>query len=147
MSQSIFRSAITNESGIVDAGYLSLFWIMAVVIMAIPFMCVFTAAAMWLDPLHEFDVQSLGIGIGSVCTGFGVAVGAVGAFRLGDKPAAATPGVTTTKETIVKTEQMDRRHPPPPNGGERGTPAKPLHVAVELEDEPTPKRAAAKRRK
>ncbi len=140
MSQSIFRSAVTGDDGDIDSGYLAAYAIMAVVITAIPFMCIFAAIAMWLDPLHVFDVQSLGIGIGSVCTGFGVAIGAVGAFRLGDKPAVAALGVTTTKETIVKTEPMDRRNPN--NGGsERGTPAKPLHVAVELDDEPAAKRA------
>lgn len=102
MAQSIFRSAVTGEDGAVDAGYLSLYCIMAVVITAIPFMCIFTAVAMWLDPEHKFDVQALGIGIGSVCTGFGVAVGAVGAFRLGDKDRPAAIGSTTTK-TVEKT--------------------------------------------
>lgn len=98
---SIFRSAITGDDGLVDAGYLSLFWIMAVVITAIPFMCLFTAVAMWLDPAHKFDVQALGIGIGGVCTGFGVAVGAVGAFRLGDKPRANTVTTATLQQSVT----------------------------------------------
>lgn len=124
---SVFRSAITDATdGTVDAGYLSLFWIMAVVITAIPFMFIFTAVAMWLDPKHQFDVQALGIGIGSVCGGFGVAVGAVGAFRLGDKPRAPAAGTVTTTKIVTETET---------NGGgddvlARGSPAKPLHVAV-----------------
>ena len=84
--KSVFRSAITDKDGDVDAGYLALYWIMAVVITAIPLMCAGTAIQMWLSPTHTFTVQELGIGIGSVCTGFGVAVGAVGAFRMGDKP-------------------------------------------------------------
>ncbi len=94
----VFRSAVKGSDGEVDAGYLALFWIMTVVITVIPFMCVFAAVAMWLDILHKFDVQALGIGIGSVCTGFGVAVGAVGAFRAGDKPRA---DMVTSSATVT----------------------------------------------
>jgi len=97
---SVFRSAITGDDGQVDAGYLALFWIMFVVITAIPFMCLMTGLSMWLEPSHKFDVQALGIGVGSVCTGFGVAVGAVGAFRMGDKPHA---GVTTVSQRSEST--------------------------------------------
>lgn len=107
-AQPVFRSAITGDDGRVDAGYLALFWLMAVVITAIPFMCVFTAVAMWIDPASKFDVQGLGIGIGGVCTGFGVAVGAVGAFRLGDKPREPTRSSKTTTETTTETVT----HPP-----------------------------------
>lgn len=102
MTQSVFRSAITGDDGSIDAGYLSLYWIMTVVITAIPFMCVFAMVAMWIDPEHKFDVQGLGIGIGSVCTGFGVAVGAVGAFRAGDKPRAHVTTTATTTETVTQ---------------------------------------------
>jgi len=92
LKKSVFRSAITGADGTVDAGYLALFWIMAAVITMIPFMGIMTAVAMWFDPAHKFDVQGLGIGVGSACGGFGVAIGAVGAFRAGDKPhPQATP--------------------------------------------------------
>lgn len=115
----IFRSAVTGADGTIDSGYLSLFGLMAVVITAIPFMCIFAAIAMVLDPAHRFDVQALGIGIGSVCTGFGVSVGAVGAFRMGDKE---RPGTVTTTQNRTTVET---------SGESRGTPAKPLHVAIE----------------
>ena len=104
MNGSVFRSAIRGNDGEVDAGYLALFWIMAVVITAIPFMCIFAMVAMWLDPEHKFDVQGLGIGIGSVCTGFGVAVGAVGAFRMGDKDRPPALGSVTTTTSKVETK-------------------------------------------
>jgi hypothetical protein len=86
MNGSIFRSAVKGADGEVDAGYLALFWIMVAVITAIPLLLVVATVKMVLDAAHSFDVQAIGIGIGSVCTGFGVAVGAVGAFRMGDKP-------------------------------------------------------------
>lgn len=111
---SIFRSAIEGDDGRVDAGYLALFWIMAVVITAIPFMCTFTAIAMAIDPFHKFDVQGLGIGIGSVCGGFGVAVGAVGAFRLGDKRrdgATTTHTETVTQHTVAPTPSTEQSEP------------------------------------
>ena len=123
---SVFRSAITDSAdGSVDAGYLALYWVMCVTVSTIPVLCVLAAIAMWLDPEHKFPVQDLGIGIGAVCTGFGVAVGAVGAFRMGDKPRQAAVGTTTTmrRETIV-TAGDESEEPA------RGTPDKPLHVAV-----------------
>jgi len=103
---SVFRSAITGPDGEVDAGYLALVWIMVVVITAIPFMCIFSGIAMWLHADHVFEVQALGIGIGSVCGGFGVAVGAVGAFRLGDKPHVGS--VTTTSASASDTTTTTR---------------------------------------
>ena len=86
MNGSVFRSAISGPDSEVDAGYLALYAIMAVVITVIPLITVATIWFAALDPLHKLDVQALGIGIGSICGGFGVAVGAVGAFRAGDKP-------------------------------------------------------------
>jgi len=82
---SVFRSAVTGSDGLVDAGYLAMFWVMAAVIMLIPFMGTMAAVEMWFDPLHKFDAKGLGIGVGGVCTGFGVAIGAVGVFRAGDR--------------------------------------------------------------
>ena len=98
---SIFRSAVTGEDGEIDAGYLAMFVIMAVVAAAIPFMCIATIVAMVLTTDHHFSAQELGIGIGSVCTGLGVAIGAVGAFRMGDKPRAGT----VTTESSSKSSQ------------------------------------------
>ena len=124
---SVFRSAITDPvDGTVDAGYLALFWVMTVTVSTIPVMLGLAAFAMYLDPAHEFPVQDLGIGIGAVCTGFGVACGAVGAFRAGDKPRPAAVGTTTTmrRETVVTADPGEPEEPV------RGTPDKPLHVAV-----------------
>jgi hypothetical protein len=128
MTTSVFRAAIHPTDQTVDPGYLALFWIMAVVITAIPFMCIFTMVAMFLDPEHRFLVQDLGIGVGSVCTGFGVAVGAVGAFRMGDKD---RPGTSSTTTTTTKVAAIREPAPPPPQEEERGTPENPLHVALE----------------
>ncbi len=94
MSQSIFRSAITDGNGDVDAGYLAMFALMALVVGAIPIMVIGAFLAMWFDPTHEFNVKDLGIGIGAVCGGFATAAGGIGMFRAGDKP-------RTTKEDAV----------------------------------------------
>jgi hypothetical protein len=81
--RSVFRSAITGSDGEVDAGYLAMFWLMAVVIGIIP---IIVGVALWKGS----NVQDLGVAVGSICGGFGVAVGAVGAFRMGDKPHPST---------------------------------------------------------
>lgn len=108
MKESVFRSAITNDDGDVDSGYLAMFVLMIMVTGAIPLMCIGAFIAMWLAPDHRFAVQDLGIGIGAVCGGFATAIGAIGVFRMGDKPTPpalvlgdrrATPSVTTTTET------------------------------------------------
>lgn len=108
---SIFRSAITNNEGDVDSGYLALFVLMTMVTGAIPLMCIGAFIAMWIGADHKFAVQDLGIGIGAVCGGFATAIGAVGLFRMGDKPVPTTmligdrrgvPSTTTTTETTTK---------------------------------------------
>lgn len=101
MTRGIFRSAVTGSDGEIDSGYLAMFWGMVIVLNAIPFMCVFAAIGMWLDPVHKFDVQGLGIGIGSVCGGFGVFLGAVGAFRMGDRERMPVT-TTTTSKTVTE---------------------------------------------
>lgn len=95
----IFRSAITGEDGQVDAGYLALFWVLVLVVGAIPVMCVGTLAAMYFDAHHVFKAQELGVGIGAVCTGFAAAIGGVGLFRAGDKTHPQQPSSTTTIST------------------------------------------------
>ena len=103
--KSVFRSAIEGDDGRVDAGYLGAFFVMVVVVGSIPFMCIFSGVSMFLDPAHKFDVQALGTGIGAVCVGFGTAIGAVGLFRMGDKPHAGTTmtSVTATEKTVTPT--------------------------------------------
>jgi hypothetical protein len=95
----IFRSAVTGDDGEVDAGYLAMYVITAIVAGAIPVMCVAAVIAMVLATDHKFSAQELGIGIGSVCTGLGVAIGAVGAFRMGDKPHAGTVVTASSSES------------------------------------------------
>lgn len=84
---SVFRSAITDAEGFVDAGYLALFWVMAATVGIIPVIVVAGVYAATKDPLNAGAIlQNTGIAVGSICTGCGVVIGAVGAFRAGDKP-------------------------------------------------------------
>lgn len=88
MRQSIFRSAIVGADGMVDAGYLALYWTMAATVSAIPFLLIVAGVAAHHSPEKAAEIiQSTGIAIGAICTGAGVVIGAVGAFRLGDKRA------------------------------------------------------------
>lgn len=90
MKKPIFRSAVTNENGDVDAGYLALFWTMAATVGAIPFTLVVAGLAVHHSPEKAAEIiQATGVAIGAICTGAGVVIGAVGAFRMGDKDRAA----------------------------------------------------------
>ncbi|HEY6028603.1 MAG TPA: hypothetical protein VIV09_17035 [Pseudolabrys sp.] len=82
---SVFQSAIRGEDGEVDAGYLAIAVAGILILGAIPVMCLGSFGQMWFSPDHHFPVQELGIGVGSVCGGFGAVCGAVGMFRMGDK--------------------------------------------------------------
>jgi len=107
----LFDSAVRGTDGEVDAGYLALFCLMVVVLGVIPLMCLGALVQMWKSPTHLFDVQSLGIGVGAVCTGFAAAIGGVGAFRMGDKPRApvVTPSsVTATASGSTATASVDQ---------------------------------------
>lgn len=84
----IFESAIDDGHGQVDAGYLAIAVALVIILGAIPAMCSIAAVVAWISTDHHFDAQQLGIGIGSVCAGFGAVCGAVGAFRWGDKDRA-----------------------------------------------------------
>lgn len=113
MRTSVFRSAITGSDGEVDAGYLALFWTMVAVLGAIPMMIGVETLALFIGAERRFHVQDLGIGIGSVCTGAGVVIGAVGAFRAGDKPRANTV-ITSDAHTETKvTNPPPTDHPKP----------------------------------
>lgn len=85
--RTVFVSAVTDDTGRVDAGYLALFWTMVTTVNAIPIVLAIGGAAIFLRnaPAGE-TIQSMGISIGAICTGAGVVIGAVGAFRVGDKP-------------------------------------------------------------
>lgn len=101
LKQSVFRSAIAGDDGTVDPGYLALYCVMAATVGSIPIMCLLALTAMLLHKDHIFDAQGLGVAIGAACTGAGVVIGAVGAFRMGDKPHANT---LTTSSVNTKTE-------------------------------------------
>lgn len=89
MSNSVFRSAITGTDGSVDPGYLALFWTMCFTVSAIPFLLIVSGVAAYHQPDKSGEIiQSTGVAIGAICTGAGVVIGAVGAFRMGDKPRA-----------------------------------------------------------
>jgi len=100
--KSVFQSAITGSDGTVDAGYLALFWTMAATVSAIPFMLLVGGLATY----HQTDkaaeiIQSTGVAIGAICTGAGVVIGAVGAFRMGDKPRPGTQTTTTATASVT----------------------------------------------
>jgi asparagine N-glycosylation enzyme membrane subunit Stt3 len=95
--RNIFVSAVSGEDGRIDAGYLALFWTMFATINAIPVVLVMAGYA--ISKLDDFVkageiIQQTGVAIGAICTGAGVVIGAVGAFRAGDKvaKAVAAPG-------------------------------------------------------
>jgi len=64
-----------------DVGLYLVAWLGLTVLGAIPLLIAGVMIAAWLDPAHKFDPQPLGVAIGAVCTGFGVALGALGAYR------------------------------------------------------------------
>lgn len=98
---SVFRSAIQDEDGQVDAGYLALFWTMAATVTAIPWVAAVGGIIALRDATQAGAIlQNVGIAVGAICTGAGVVIGAVGAFRMGDKPRLGT----TTTATMTKTE-------------------------------------------
>ncbi len=84
---SVFRSAIGGDDGRVDAGYLALFWTMAVTVGVIPIVALVGVYVAYKNPDKAGEIlQQTGVAIGAICTGAGVVIGAVGAFRMGDKP-------------------------------------------------------------
>lgn len=96
---SIFRSAILGTDGEVDAGYLAMFWGVAVWIAAETVILLAGATVLYrLPPEHSDQIanilQSTGVAFGAAATGFATMLGAVGLFRMGDKQHAPPP-VTT----------------------------------------------------
>lgn len=96
---SVFRSAITGDDGEVDAGYLGLYVVTAIVLGAIPSAILLAAVRMFLTPDHALDLVGIAAVIGAAGTCYGVAAGGVGLFRMGDKPRPGT--ATTTVQQVV----------------------------------------------
>lgn len=88
----ILRSAVDDGHGQVDAGYLAIAGAFVIVLGAIPIMCAMAFVEVLYSTTHHTDLQQLGIGIGSVCTGFGAVCGAVGVFRWGDRNGSHSAG-------------------------------------------------------
>lgn len=102
----IFASAVTGDDGRVDAGYLALFWTMFTVLNSIWIILALGGYAIAkLTDMKEAGSILLQVGgaIGACCTGSALVIGAVGAFRVGDKPRAGTASATTTT-TKVETQ-------------------------------------------
>jgi hypothetical protein len=87
---SIFRSAILDSDGhTVNVGYLSLFWIMVVVLNVIPIMCVFAGWGIYQGASVMDMIKALGLGVAAVAGGFSTTLGALGLFLMGDAKAAS----------------------------------------------------------
>lgn len=82
----LFRSAVTDADGkSINVGYLSLFWILIVVLNVIPIMVVGAIVEAIFSDKHVFPYAELGKGVGMVTGAFAAALGALGLFVRGDK--------------------------------------------------------------
>ncbi len=89
----IFRSAITGSDGQVDAGYLAIFFCMAVTVTMIPAVLL---VGMWLAWTKPDVLMGLAAVVGALGAQCAAVIAAVGVFRAGDKTkeVAPTPAVT-----------------------------------------------------
>lgn len=104
----VFREAISDGAGSVDAGYLAMYWALigwsvgGIFILAVGMLAVWRAPN---DPASFAQVggviQNIGVALGAISTGFAAVVGAVGLFRAGDKPHANTMTAATTVTTTA----------------------------------------------
>lgn len=102
MITSVFKSAITDADGDIDSGYLAIYWTMFAILGALPVLLIMGVIAVFKHSEKAAEiVQSTGIAIGACCTGLGVVIGAVGAFRAGDKPRPVHTVSTNTKPDVV----------------------------------------------
>lgn len=106
MKRSIFRSAITDENGDVDAGYLGLYVVIVIILGSIPAAIALSATRMFILPDHPLDLVGIGAVIAGAGAAFGTAAAGVGLFRAGDKPRAgtATQTITATSTTSSPVE-------------------------------------------
>lgn len=104
---SVFREAISDGAGSVDAGYLAMYWALIGWSVSGLFILMAGMLAIWRSPNDAASfaqvgavIQNIGIAIGAISTGFAAVVGAVGLFRAGDKPHATTIS-SSAQQTIT----------------------------------------------
>lgn len=104
MRQPIFRSAITDENGDVDVGYLSLMWGLVGWGVALSVVLCIGVRSAWTQPESSADVvKAIGDSIIGISAGFAAMLGAVGLFRAGDKQREPVASKVTTTETKTET--------------------------------------------
>jgi hypothetical protein len=83
------REAISDQDGVADVAYISVFVVAGAVLGAIIFVCLLTAIAyirctevLAINPpvLCRFDPAPLGTAIGLICGGFATAIGALAGY-------------------------------------------------------------------
>ncbi|MGH9809097.1 MAG: hypothetical protein ACRD9W_17910 [Terriglobia bacterium] len=90
----MFRSAITEDDNrSVNVGYLSLFLIMALVLLILPIMTGAAILQTIYDEHHIFPYAELGKGAGLITVAFSTALGALGLFLVGDRKPIPQPPV------------------------------------------------------
>lgn len=94
---SFFRSAVFGDDGEVDSGYLSMFW--ALIGWSVNNLLILIVASLVANKENGAAViQATGVALGANAGGFAAVLGAVGLFRMGDKPRA---GVATSTATLT----------------------------------------------
>ena len=103
------RESITDDRGIADVAYVSLFGVMVAVLGSILFMCLFSGIAYWRcvevlttapQVLCRFDPQPLGIAVGAVCGGFATALGGLAAYMAATRRIRGTTTTATATATV-----------------------------------------------
>ncbi len=98
---SVFRSAITGADGSVDPGYLAMFW--GLIIYSTASIVTLLLGARSISDASPHDhaniLQSMGVAMGAEAGGFATVLGAVGLFRMGDRP---HPNTTTVSSSSVE---------------------------------------------
>lgn len=87
-SKSVFRSAVEGPDGEVDAGYLALYWSMAVTVTLAPIVVAIGFWMAFVKPPEQAEkiLSSMAMIIGALGVQCAGVIAAVGAFRMGDKP-------------------------------------------------------------
>ena len=81
-SAGVFKQITTEaDNQTHDFGLVAMAGIAIAVLGAIPWILIQGVAAQMYEPLHKFDPQGVGVAIGAICGGFGVALAALGTYR------------------------------------------------------------------